>query len=242
MFLKKAISVLVAAILIVCSVFATPPEGLSSEGLTTLCLFASVIVLWIGDAMPKFIAAFIAMLFLYVLGVADSLDDVWSAFISSVFFFLIAAFAMADAVKHSTIPMRVMRALLRLLKRNTSLIVLAFMFTSAVVSSVMSDLAACALIASIAISVTQKEGIDPAFKKCLLIGVPIGSLAGGYSTPIGSPTNITLMGIINSFGIEIGFTQWMIVGVPLSFITVVIAWVFLLVAFRPKQVTDVEGG
>ena len=236
--MKKAILAVLAVVLVVLGCVVQPPEGLSQEGLITLSLFAFVIVSWIGDLFPKFIATLVAMMLLYFLGVAPSLDVVWRAFISSIFFFLLAAFALAACVKKSSIPTRLMGFFIRVCGSNSKSIVLAFMIVSAVISSMMSDLAACALVSSIVWAIIKEIEMPERFIRSLMIGIPIASLAGGFSTPIGSPSNITIVSLLEQFDIFVGFAQWMTVGLPLALFVVIVSWLAMTIAYKPEKLSD----
>ncbi len=69
----------------------------------------------------------------------------------------------------------------------------------------------------------------------LMLGIAYGASIGGAATLIGSPPNAVLAGVAESnLGIQIGFLEWMLVGVPLAAIFLVIAWVTLVFALRPS--------
>ncbi|WP_165054590.1 MULTISPECIES: SLC13 family permease [unclassified Adlercreutzia] len=243
---KRIASLIFAIAIVVCGCMLTPPEGLSREALIVLSLFGFVICTWIGEVCPKFVSTLIAMVLLYFLGVADSINEVWQAFISSVFFFLLAAFALATVVKKSTIPLRLMGLFIRVCQDRSSLIVLAIMLSSAIVSAFMSDLAACALAVSIVLPVIRGAKMPERFVRCLMIAIPIASLTGGFSTPIGSPSNITIMSLLGNFAMSVSFVQWAVVGVPLACMVLAVSWVVLVFVYRPEKldqscVEDING-
>lgn len=236
--IKKMVFAVLSVLIVVCGCVLNPVEGLSREAIVTLSLFGFVICTWIGDVVPKFISTLIAMVLLYFLGVADSPEAIWQAFISSVFFFLLAAFALATVVRKSTIPLRLMGLFVKCCKNNSNLIVLAIMLAAAIASAFMSDLAACALAVSIVLPVTKGANMPERFVRCLMIGIPIASLAGGFSTPIGSPSNITIMGLLDASNVYVSFTQWTCIGIPLSLIVLLISWLTLVIAYRPEKLSE----
>ena len=236
---------LAAAILLVAAGMLIPlPEGLSRQGLCALCLMGANIVCWIGDVAPKSVVGLASVVLLPLLGIADNVNDVFKNFSNSILFFLLAAAALSVAVKNSSIPQRIMRFFLRVFGRSTRLIILAFMTTTAVVSAVMTDLAACVLCAAVAIPLFQDDerfSQNPNFVKCMFIGIPAAALAGGTATPIGSASNITMMGLLGeSIGLEVSWARWMAVGIPLSLISLFATWFVMTAILRPKRLSQEE--
>ncbi|MGO1318142.1 MAG: SLC13 family permease [Cellulomonadaceae bacterium] len=63
-----------------------------------------------------------------------------------------------------------------------------------------------------------------------------GQAPGSFGTIIGSPPNALMVGYLSeTYGIEIGFGQWMAVGVPLSIVLLLLAWFVLTqIVFRTE--------
>ena len=83
--------------------------------------------------------------------------------------------------------------------------------------------------------------IDPAdlpntaFGIALMLGIAYGASIGGAATLIGSPPNAVLAGVAESnLGVEIGFLEWMLVGVPVSTVFLFVAWGILVLVLRPS--------
>lgn len=73
------------------------------------------------------------------------------------------------------------------------------------------------------------------FGLALMLGIAYGASIGGAGTLIGSPPNAVLAGVAESnLGIEIGFLEWMLVGVPLAALFLIVAWVTLIFVLRPS--------
>jgi protoporphyrinogen oxidase len=81
----------------------------------------------------------------------------------------------------------------------------------------------------IAISVLSQLGDERhEMGPALLLSVAYGARIGGMATLIGTPPNALLAGfMLESYGIEIGFARWMLVGLPLAAITLPLAWLVL---------------
>lgn len=244
--MAKRVGFAVAAAVVLAAFALMPvPEGLGREGMLAFGLTLFNIVLWMGNVVPKSVAGLLVLVLLPLLGVTESISATFEDFISPVFFFLLAAFAIAAMVRHSDLPRRLMAVLLRWFNKSTRKIVLAYMLAAAIISTVMSDLAACALFAAVAFSVFENPALnlkfDKRFMKCIMIGIPAGSLAGGIATPIGSSSNITMLELLyQTNGSEVSFVQWMVVGVPIAIVSVVASWAALCLAFRPQHLSAEE--
>ncbi|MFC5136537.1 MULTISPECIES: SLC13 family permease [Haloferacaceae] len=82
------------------------------------------------------------------------------------------------------------------------------------------------------------ESIDlpnTSFGLALMLAIAYGASVGGAATLIGSPPNAVLAGVAeSSLGMEIGFLDWMLVGVPLAGTFLLITWVMLVGLLRPS--------
>ncbi|MUW14056.1 DASS family sodium-coupled anion symporter [Halorubrum sp. CBA1125] len=75
---------------------------------------------------------------------------------------------------------------------------------------------------------------NTSFGLAVMLGIAYGASIGGAATLIGSPPNAVLTGVAeSSLGVEIGFLDWMLVGVPIAVIFLLITWVLLVVVLRP---------
>ncbi|UCZ92301.1 SLC13 family permease [Gordonia sp. WA4-43] len=80
------------------------------------------------------------------------------------------------------------------------------------------------------------------FGTALMLGIAYAASIGSLGTIIGTPPNTLLVGYLEGEGIDIGFLEWMIAGVPLAVIFLAIAWFLLThVLFKP-EIDDIPGG
>jgi sodium-dependent dicarboxylate transporter 2/3/5 len=76
------------------------------------------------------------------------------------------------------------------------------------------------------------------FEKALLLGIAYAATIGGVSTLIGTPPNAFMAAFVEeTYGIPVGFTQWMMVGMPLSLIMLPSAWFLLCHIVYPFNFT-----
>jgi sodium-dependent dicarboxylate transporter 2/3/5 len=103
---------------------------------------------------------------------------------------------------------------------------------------------AVAVISQLGNQTLNKSLAETTIGRALMLGIAYGASIGGMATIIGTPTNIILVGVIKkSFGVEIGFSQWMMIGLPISIILLVICWYYLVnIAFDLSLAKQTKGG
>ena len=103
----------------------------------------------------------------------------------------------------------------------------------------ISNTAATAMMLPIAFAVGEmfrpkdQEGSFN-FGVALMLGVAYAASIGGVSTLIGTPPNAVLAGAARELlGVEIGFVQWMGVGVPVALVMLPLTWIALTRVLYP---------
>jgi sodium-dependent dicarboxylate transporter 2/3/5 len=81
------------------------------------------------------------------------------------------------------------------------------------------------------------------FQYSLLLGVAYGATIGGMATLVGTAPNAILVGFMQeTYGTEIFFSNWMLVGLPLTALMLPLAWIVLTrIAFKVDFHTSEEG-
>jgi solute carrier family 13 (sodium-dependent dicarboxylate transporter), member 2/3/5 len=111
-----------------------------------------------------------------------------------------------------------------------------FMLASAFLSMWVSNTATAAMMLPIGLSVIQLIGQSPLtdarslhrLSLALLLGIAFGANIGGMATLIGTPPNALLAGFLRErHGLDVGFLQWLLVGLPTAATLLPLAWVLL---------------
>ncbi|MCZ2814540.1 SLC13 family permease [Modestobacter sp. VKM Ac-2984] len=81
------------------------------------------------------------------------------------------------------------------------------------------------------------------FAVALMLGIAYAASIGSLATLIGTPPNLILAAFVEqNYDIELGFGEWMLMGLPLAAVFLVLAWLVLTkVAFR-SGLRDIPGG
>ena len=120
---------------------------------------------------------------------------------------------------------------------------MGFLLAGVMISMWVSNTATAMMMLPIALSVAsltpKRTGQEPdSFSPALMLAVAYGATAGGTSDLIGTPPNALLAGYLDRVhGFQIGFAQWMLIGVPVVLVTLpVIYWTLTRWVFRlPEQ-------
>lgn len=238
---KRLVSLLTALAILLLFCIIPSPEGLSRTATISLGLLLAGILLWITEVMPLAISALLLMVLMPYLGVMN-FATVWAKFISSVIFFVIAAFGLTVALLKTNIPLRITATLMQWSGTNAPKLVLGFMFCTALVSTIVTNTADCALFMGLALSLLRANNAVPGksnLGKCLMIGVPLAAMLGGGVTPAGVSINIMAMNMFSTHtGITISFFDWIVMGLPMCMILLPICWWCLVKTFKPEEIAE----
>ncbi|MEI4272226.1 DASS family sodium-coupled anion symporter [Klenkia sp. LSe6-5] len=81
------------------------------------------------------------------------------------------------------------------------------------------------------------------FAVALMLGIAYAASIGSLATIIGTPPNLILAGFVEQqYGIELGFGAWMLLGLPLSLVFLVAAWLVLTRVVFPTRLAEIPGG
>jgi solute carrier family 13 (sodium-dependent dicarboxylate transporter), member 2/3/5 len=220
--------------------------GLSPAARNLGAIFVLCVVLWATEAIPVAVTALLAVVLQPLLGVVP-LDGALGAFMSKVFFFVVAMFVIAGVVVHSGLDRRFALGLLTRAGTDPRRVLLALMVGTAALSSIMSDVPACAVFMAVGMGVLSRAGVKPGssrFGKAVMMGIPIAALIGGVATPAGSSVNVIGLDLLHRFsaehdlGIRVTFVQWMALGVPMVLVLVPAAW-WTMLRFHPPELDSV---
>jgi sodium-dependent dicarboxylate transporter 2/3/5 len=197
---------------------------------------------WSTEAIPVPATAFIPLVSFPLLQVMP-VKAVAQSYAHSTIFLFMGAFVLALAVEKWSLHRRI--ALIVLSKTGTDgrKLILGFMLAAALLSMWMTNTSTAMMLlpiaASVAAMVAEKSvGVSSAdkrrFQVALLLALAYATTIGGMSTIIGTPPNVLLAGFVEeTYGRQIAFFDWMLIGLPLALVLLPLGWLVLTrVAFR----------
>lgn len=206
------------------------PEGLSEPAWRVVALTAWMAVWWVLEPVPIAVTALLPLVLLPLLEVAP-IEDVAVPYANPLIFLFLGGFLLAEAIQRWGLHRRIAMLVLRVAGRRPDHLVAGFMAATAALSMWVSNTATAALMVPIGLSVLEMlkqrggEGGSHHMALTLLLGVALGANIGGMGTLIGTPPNALLAGFMaDSYGIEIGFAEWMAVALPPALLLLALAW------------------
>ncbi|MEX1198802.1 MAG: SLC13 family permease [Pseudohongiellaceae bacterium] len=228
------------------------PEGLSYEGRAVLAITLWIATWWITEAVPIPATSLLPLVLMPITGALDS-DTVASSYGNDIIFLFLGGFFIATAMEKWNLHKRMALAIIDFVGTSTQRILLGFMIATAFLSMWVSNTASVMMMVPMALAITAQaaaalkgtpeEDQLPVFEKALIFGVGYAGTIGGIGTLIGTPPNIILASQAEIlFDVDITFTSWMMIGVPMVILLLSIAWVYLgRFAFRMK-IHELPGG
>ncbi len=220
------------------------PEGLSKEANAILASTLWVAIWWITEAIPIAVTSLLPIILFPLSGGLD-IKSTTAAFGHQYVFLYIGGFILAIAIERWNLHKRIALNIINIIGTDIKTMILGFMVATAFLSMWISNTATSVMMLPIGIAVIAqlndnpetKEDENKIFGKALMLAIAYSASIGGIATLIGTPPNLVLAGIIKeTYNIEITFTDWLIIGLPISLLMLFICWRYLvLFAFSFKQ-------
>ncbi|MEE4210991.1 MAG: DASS family sodium-coupled anion symporter [Parvularcula sp.] len=217
-------------------------EGVSEAGVRTAAVASLMAIWWATEATPVAVTAFLPLVLFPALGVSPMAETA-PAYAHPIIYLFLGGFVMALGIERTGLHRRVALGVFRLAGMNGRSLVAGFMAAAAVISMWISNTSTTLMLLPIAMSVIvviretmgsldDRQRRD--FETSLLLGLAYGATLGGVATLVGTPPNAFMAGFMETtYGVEIDFRRWMVVGVPVSLIMLPATWFLLTrIAFK----------
>lgn len=213
------------------------PNGLDQAGWDGFLVLFVTVLLWLTEAVPMAITAVFALFFGAWVGF-ESEAVILSGFSGTGVFFLLGAMVIGQIFSKVGLGKRISLYVLPMLGNRSKMVLLSVMLGTCVVSMFLADIPTALIFFGICTPLLEKNECQPGkshFGKALMLGIPVGAAIGGIGTPAGSGMNAVTMSLLKSIcGVEISFAQWSLVGVPVAIVSIILAWLFLCIVFKPE--------
>jgi sodium-dependent dicarboxylate transporter 2/3/5 len=206
---------------------------------------------WATEAVPIAVTALMPIVVFPVLGIA-SIQDTVPPYANKVIFLFLGGFIVAYAMQRWNLHRRIALTVLQHVGGNGRSLIGGFMLASAVISMWVMNTSTTMMMLPIAVSIigvihNSVDHLDDRgkehFQYALLLGIAYAATIGGMATLVGTAPNALLAAFMQeSYGTEIDFASWMLVGLPLSALMLPLAWLTLTrVVFKVDFRTSGEG-
>jgi solute carrier family 13 (sodium-dependent dicarboxylate transporter), member 2/3/5 len=204
--------------------------GLSDPAQATLAITTLMVIWWVTEAIHISATALLPIILIPILGVG-SIAQATAPYGNPVVFLFLGGFLLATALERSNLHKRIALGIVALLGASPNRLILGFLLSSALLSMWISNTATAMMMLPIALSVGtigSDYGNTDKGVGALLLSVAIGSNLGGIGTLIGTPPNAIMVGYLSqNHDIQMGFGEWMLIGVPLVIVSLPIFYFIL---------------
>jgi len=218
------------------------PEGLSSDGRITAAVFLLMGIWWAFEAIPLQVTALMPLVLFPLLNIQD-IGVISREYMNKVQFLFAGGFIIAIAIQKWGLHKRVALNILKYSGLNSRGIIASFMIASAVLSMWVMNTSTAIMLLPVGISVikvisdtvnnvTKNEKYN--FQLCLLLGIAYAASVGGIATPIGtSPNGVLIQFASNNYNYDIGFANWISIGLPITIGLAPLIWFLLTYIIFP---------
>ena len=213
--------------------FSPNPESLSSVGWAVAAVTLLMAIWWATEAVPVAVTALLPLACFPMLGVTDFKTAALPYANPNIYLFM-GGFILALGIESSGLHKRLALKMLIAVGNSGAKLIGGFMLVSAIISMwVMNTsttlmllpigLAVCASVAETIPNFSQTDKRN--FEISLLLGIAYAASIGGMSTLVGTAPNIIFAGfMLETYSLEISFTDWMKLGVPIATIMLFSSW------------------
>jgi len=235
-------------------VYFMPIAGLKEQAHSLLAIVAFVATWWITEPVPIPVTSLLGPVLAALLGIVTP-AKAFEPFSNPLIFLFMGSFMLATAMMSHGLDKRFAYAILSMkwVGSSPSRILLALGLVTALTSGWVSNTATTAMMFPIAMGLLfaikdmhTAAGRDIDLSKYkyatgLMLMAGYASSVGGVLTPVGTPPNLIMVGLLEQMGgVKVSFFQWMIWGSIAMVAYFVIVYIVLKKMF-PADVDHIEG-
>ncbi|MEM5822727.1 MAG: DASS family sodium-coupled anion symporter [Ignisphaera sp.] len=216
---------------------AVKARSLAPKVMAMIGLIALALILWSTEAVPIPLTGIIIILLLSIFNIMP-LATALSYIASEVNILILAGLVISVGLSKHSVDRYISLKILNIMGERAERIVLGMILSTALISMWIPNTAAAAIMIPVAVGILDLLGArkgESNLAKAMMIGVAFGASIGGIGTPVGTPpVPITIDNVKRATGIDISFATWMAWGIPLSIILVFVAWILLILFYKPE--------
>jgi solute carrier family 13 (sodium-dependent dicarboxylate transporter), member 2/3/5 len=228
------------------------PDGMTTAAWRTAAVGLLMATWWITEAIPIPATALLPLALFPALGIVG-IDAAAGPYANPVIFLFLGGFLIALAMQRWNLHTRIALNVILAVGTGPARLVAGFMVASAFLSMWVSNTATAVMMLPIGVSVvdlvkdrsgspTPSRG-EANFAVALMLGIAYSCSIGGLGTLIGTPPNALLAGYMaETHGVQIGFGEWMSLGVPIVLVGLPVCWLILTRLAFPLGAVRLSGG
>jgi len=179
-----------------------------------LGVIAMLVTLWTNEGLALGVVSLLPILLFPALEIINTKATAVN-YAHPIIFLFFGGFLLAIGVEKTKLHIYISNKILNFFPATPRGMIFSLSITSALLSSILSNTTTTLLLISIAIFLTDNLRLKMRFA----LSIAYGANIGGILTPIGTPPNLVLLGIMEDKGMEmIPFFQWIYMAAPLVLI------------------------
>ncbi|WP_372964591.1 DASS family sodium-coupled anion symporter [Marinobacter sp.] len=228
----QAIGLILGAVFLLVTVLMPAPESMSPQAWAALGLMLLMATWWSTEAIPIPATALLPIVLVPALGLGR-IGEATAPYANPIVFLFLGGFTLGLAMQRWNLHRRIALLTLKAVGDQPRRQIAGFMAATAFLSMWVSNTATSIMMLPIGLSVVSMMGSDNPeavrrFGTALLLAIAYAASLGGIATLIGTPPNALLAAYLSETqGVEVGFAQWMLIGVPVSVSMLVLTWWWL---------------
>jgi len=227
---KIMIALLFASLAYALMIFSYTPQQSSMVALVVL-----MVALWTNEGLPLAVVSLLPILLFPAFGIV-ALEKVTLNYANPIIYLFLGGFMLAIAVEKTGLHRVMAYKILSVFPQSARGILFALLFTSGLLSSILSNTTTTLLLLPIALFLSEM----PKLKLRFALAIAYGASVGGILTPIGTPPNLILLGFLGEHGIApIPFMQWVAMVSPLVLMMLLVVGVLLGFGIRGIKIEPV---
>ncbi len=180
--------------------------------------------LWITEALPIYVTSLLPLI---IFQFDKELANALIAYADRIIFLFLGGFILALSIDKYNLHKRLAFNIIKRVGNEPKRIIGAIIISTGILSAWMSNTAVAMVMLPIALAIVSLSN-NRKFTIALLLSIAYAANLGGMATLVGTPPNAIFASLANKLlNIEISFSDWLIIGVPVSIITLLITWFYL---------------
>jgi len=238
--------------------FAPTPPGMEVGAQKMAAVALLMATWWMCESIPIPATSLLPIALFPLLGIMKT-QGATAPYASHLIFLFMGGFIIALSMQRWNLHRRIAMNIVKVVGFSPGRLIFGFMAATAVLSAFVSNTATTVMMMPIGLAIIthvidegKKEGLDKqidfspenfAFGLNLMLGIAYAASIGGIATLIGTPPNTVLAGYLQkTYGFEITFARWLMVGVPLVVVLLPLCWLWLTRFANPMKLKKVPGG
>lgn len=241
--LPKRIGFMLGLCFLLTTIIWPAPTDMSTSAWHTAGIAMLLATWWATEVLPIPITSLLPILLFPAFGIMTTGESTTS-YAAPIIFLLLGGFIIATGLTKWNLHRRLALNILSRIGTNPAAIIAGFMGVTALISMWISNTASAIMMMPIALSlvtgISKTKDYDH-FLLCLMLGIAYAASIGGLGTIIGTPPNLLVVGFMKqTYGIEISFLEWMLLGIPIVIVMVAMTWWILTKRTYPFNTKDIH--